>query len=299
MLTSEELRFLALLAAQGSLAAAARALGVTPPAVTQRLQALEARAGVRLLERGARRVHPTAEGELLLAEAAELLPRLDALAERLRERGGRVTGELRVLAPFGFGRRHVAGLVAAFQDQNPQLRVSLTLSERPALAAREGFDVALHIGHLRDSAMVATRLAPNARFACASPAYLKRAGRPRRPAELARHRCLVIRENDEDVTVWRFRQGAANESVRVEPALASNDGEVVRDWVLAGRGIAIRSEWDVAAALREGRLVRVLPSWSLPDAPVVALAPARHALPARSRAFVAFLRERLSPPPWR
>lgn len=299
MLSSDELRFFALLARQGRLAAAARALGVTPPAVTQRLQALEGKAGVRLLERGAGRVVPTAEGELLLAEAAALLPRLDALADRLRERGGRVTGELRVLASFGFGRRHVAPVVAAFQDRNPQLSVSLTLSERPAVLARDGFDVAVHVGRLRDSTLVATPVAPNARIACASPDYLRRAPKLRRPEDLASHRCLVIRENDEDVTVWRFRQGGAVRTVRVAPMLSSNDGEVVRDWALAGRGIALRSEWDVAEPLARGRLVRVLPGYALPDAPVVALVPARDALPARSRAFIAFARGQLSPPPWR
>jgi DNA-binding transcriptional LysR family regulator len=299
MVSSEDLRFFALLVRQGNLAAAARALGVTPPAVTLRLQGLEKRIGVRLLDRSTRHATPTSEGELMLAEAEALLARIDALADGLRERGGRVAGELRVVAPFGFGRRHAAPLLAEFRERNPQLKATLSLSERPARDALEGFDLALHIGLLRDSSLVAYRVAENARFACASPAYLRRAGKPKRPADLHSHACLVIRENDEDVTVWKFKRGGETHPVRLHPALASNDGEVVRDWALAGHGVAIRSEWDVAPLIAAGRLVRVLPGYTLPDASVVALVAARRGLTARSRAFVALLRERLAPPPWR
>lgn len=299
MITSTDLQFFSLLVRSASLAAAARALGVTPPAVTQRLQALERRAGVRLLDRSTRRATPTAEGELLLENAEGLLRELDGLADRLRERGGRIAGELKVVAPFGFGRRHVAPLLAEFRDLHPTLKMALDLSERPAQDALRGFDLALHIGTLKDSSLTAFRIAANARLLCAAPAYLKRAGAPKKPGELARHACLVIRENDEDVTVWKLRRGAESHAVRVTAALGSNDGEAVRDWALAGRGIALRSEWDVAPLIAAGRLARVLPGYSLPEAPVVALVPARKGLSARSRAFIDFLKEKLSQPPWR
>lgn len=299
MLDSADLRFFALVVRHGTLAAAARALDLTPPAITLRLQALERRAGVRLLDRSTRRATPTSEGELLLAEADALLGRLDALGDALRERSGQVAGELKVVAPFGFGRAHVAPLLAEFQARHPALKAALDLSERPAQEALRGYDVALHIGKLRDSSLTALPVAPNGRVLCASPAYLRKAASPRRPADLAQHACLVVRENDEDVTVWRLRRGTETAAVRVAPALSSNDGEAVRNWALAGRGIALRSEWDVAPLIAAGRLVRVLPAYALPEAPVVALVPARRGLSARSRAFVAFLRERLQPPPWR
>lgn len=299
MLSSEDLRFFAALVRHGSLASAARVLGVTAPAVTQRLQALERRAGVRLLDRSTRRAIPTSEGELLLERADAVLRQLDELADGLRERGGRVAGELKVVAPFGFGRRHAAPLLAAFRDLHPGLKAALDLSERPAQDALRGFDLALHIGHLKDSSLIAFRIADNARLLCASPVYLRRAGTPKRPEDLAAHACLVIRENDEDVTVWRLRRGAETRTVRVAPVLGSNDGEAVRDWALAGRGIALRSEWDAAPLIAARRLARVLPGHALPDAPVVALVPARRGLSARSRAFIAFLKERLTPPPWR
>lgn len=227
---------------QGSLAAAARVLGVTPPALTLRLQKLEERAGVRLFDRNTRRATLTSEGELILMGAQAILARIDALADGLRERGGHVAGELKVVAPFGFGWRHAVPFLAEFQERNAQLRVTLSLSERPAREALEGFDLALHIGLLKDSSLLAYRLAENVRLACASPAYLRRAGKPRPPADLRVHACLVIRENDEHVTVSTFKSRRETKSIRVQPSLVSNDGEVVHDWALAGRSVAIRSE---------------------------------------------------------
>lgn len=300
MISSQDLRFVSLIAAQGSLAAAARALRITPSAATQRLQALEARLGVQLLDRSKRRAVPTPEGELLVEEGSRLLGDLDRLAELLHSRSGVVSGELRVMAPFGFGRRHVAPLVAGFASRNPQLAATLTLSEKPARGASETHDVILHIGELKDSSMIAHRIADNRRILCAAPAYLKRAGMPKSLAELAKHRCLVIRENDEDVTVWRFRLDGRALSCRVDPAMVSNDGEVARDWALAGQGIVLRSEWDVADHLRSGKLVRVLPTHVPPSAPIVALVPTARGLSARSRGFLEFVKENFAPaPPWR
>lgn len=300
MLSSHDLHFVTLVASQGSLAAAARALRLTPSAVTQRLQALEARLGVRLLDRSTRRAVPTAEGELLIESGARLLGELDRLSELLHSRGGVVSGELKVMAPFGFGRRYVAPLVAEFGARNPGIAASLTLSERPARGASESHDVVVHIGEMKDSSLIAHRVAGNRRILCASPAYLKKAGTPRSLADLAKHRCLVIRENDEDVTVWRFRAGGKAASCRVDPALVSNDGEVVRDWALADEGIMLRSEWDVAGHVRAGRLAEVLASHAAPEAPIVALVPAVRGLSARSRGFIDFLKARFAPlPPWR
>jgi DNA-binding transcriptional LysR family regulator len=299
LLSSDDLRFIAQLLRQDSLAAASRALGVTPSAVTQRLQGLEARLGVRLVERSTRRAVPTSEGELLLGEAEAVLERLDALADRLHERSGKVSGELRVQAPFGFGRHFVAQMAGEFSALNPQLRISLTLSERPARALQESHDLTVHIGALRDSSMIGFRLAENARLACAAPGYLRARGIPRTPADLIGHACLARRENDEEAATWRFKGSSGVQKVRIAPAMTSNDGEVVRDWALAGLGIAVRSEWDVAPLIASGRLVRVLEGYALPEAPVMALVPARRGQTVRCRAFVEFMRARLAQPPWR
>jgi DNA-binding transcriptional LysR family regulator len=147
---------------------------------------------------------------------------------------------------------------------------------------------------------IVTTLAPNRRILCASPDYLAKAVPIQSPSDLMRHRCLVVRENDEDVTLWRFlRPSREPDTVRIRPTMCSNDGAVVREWALAGQGVAIRSEWNIAADLAAGRLKRVLPSWEVPPADVVAMLGTRFGRSARTTAFLAMLRQSLAPPPWR
>ena len=304
MLDADDLRFFAAVAVADSLAAAARRLDVSAPAVTQRLRALETRLGVQLVERGGRHLVLTSEGELLAERGREITGALGELAEALAARRCAVAGELQVLAPFGFGRRHVAPLVAQFQAAHPEVRITLRLSDRigRAAAETEAWDVAIHVGALGEAAAGLTlrHLAPNERFLCAAPAYLAQRGVPLCPDDLRGHACIALRENDEDVTLWRFRGQAAEERVRIQPALASNDGEVVKLWALAGHGLIIRSEWDVAEELRSGRLVRLLADYALPPAPVVALTGTRReARAGRTRRFLEHLSDWFSRPSWR
>ena len=295
-----DLRFFVAITEAGSLAEAARRMDVTPSAVSQHLRQMEQRLGVQLVQRSTRHFNLTDEGELFYAGAVDLLAQLDQLTDNLRARSGEVAGKLDVCGPFGFGRRFLAPLLGEFHALHPLLQVSLTLADVLPSTEAQRFDLVVHIGHLPDSSMVAYPVAPNARFLCASPDYLARRPAPQTPDELARHDCIVLRENQEDVTLWRLRRNRSEVAVRVPPALWSNDGEVVKQWALMGKGIMLRSEWDVADDLVAGRLVRVLPEWKLPDADVVALADQRAALPARVRLFLAFLQERFQPrPPWR
>jgi DNA-binding transcriptional LysR family regulator len=144
------------------------------------------------------------------------------------------------------------------------------------------------------------RLAPNDRVLCASPEYLARHGHPERPEDLRNFECAVLRENDEDVTLWRLTSETDQPiAVRVEPAIASNDGEVVRSWGLAGLGIILRSEWDVADDLKAGTLVRILPGWHPPSADIVALFATRKGRTARAARFIEILQSSLTPVPWR
>ncbi|HEX7923947.1 MAG TPA: LysR substrate-binding domain-containing protein, partial [Bradyrhizobium sp.] len=205
-------------------------------------------------------------------------------------------------APLGFGRRYIAPAVAVFRSRHPEVSVELELSDRPARAAAGAWDVMIHIGMLKDSTLRLQRLAPNERFLCASPAYLKRKGMPASPQDLRGHDCIALRENEEDVTLWRFsrRRAAEPDVIRIEPMLSSNDGAVVKAWALMDHGLIVRSEWDVAEELAGGRLVRVLPSFRLPPADIVALLnPGRGGRARRTQAFVEHLRAALAPPPWR
>jgi DNA-binding transcriptional LysR family regulator len=290
MISLADLQFVEALARAGSLSGAARALNVTPPALSMRLKKLERSLGVSLVVRSSRRVRFTGEGEHLVHEAQELLGRIGALPEALAREGRGLAGPLRIVAPFGFGRLHVAPLVARFAERHPAVRVTLDLSERPWTDSEES-DVVIHIGAVRDSTWVAHVLARNARWVCAAPDYLRRRGTPTEPRELLGHDCLCVRENNEDVTLWRHRRNGRAGSVRVTPSLTSNDGEVVRNWAVAGLGIMLRSQWDAAPFVKRGELKRILAPWDFEGADVLALVPARRGISARVTQFVDFLKE--------
>lgn len=299
MISLDDLRFFALIATSGSLAEAARALDVTPPAVTQRLQQLEARLGVRLVNRSTRKLSLTAEGALLTERGQLIVSDLDDLAETLSSRADVVAGHLRVAAPFGFGRRFVAPAISAFRHEYPSTSVTLELSNDPLQYASDTWDVVIHIGQLKDSQHTMIKLAPNERVLCAAPGYLAQKAPLASPDDLRHFDCAVLRENDEDVTLWRLTcAGQPPVAIRVRPAISSNDGEVIRSWGLAGLGIILRSEWDVAEDLKAGALVRVLPDWRPASADIVALFAGRHQT-ARAARFIDILRRSLAPVPWR
>lgn len=200
MITLDDLRFIDALDRTGSLSAAARSLNVTPPALSMRLKKLERLLSINLVVRSSRHVRFTSEGERLVAEAQSLLEQINALPDALAGEGRSLAGRLHVVSSFGFGRIHVAPLIARFADTYPSVRVTLDLSERPWTESRSA-DVVIHIGTVRDSSWVAHLLARNARWLCASPAYLRRRGIPSHPRDLLEHACLCVRENDEDVTL--------------------------------------------------------------------------------------------------
>jgi DNA-binding transcriptional LysR family regulator len=306
MITLDDLRFMDALSRTGSLSAAARSLNVTPPALSMRLKKLERDMSVSLVVRSSRHLRFTSEGERLVAEAQALLGRINALPGAIAREGQSLAGRLHVVSPFGFGRIHIAPLIARFAATHPSVYITLDLSERPWTESKTA-DVVIHIGTVRDSTWVAHLLARNSRWVCASPDYLRRRTIPGGPRDLPGHACLCLRENDEDVTLWRYRRGGRSgamrgraEAIRVTAAMTSNDGEVVRNWALAGLGIMLRSQWDVAPFVKSGALRRILPSWDFEDADVLALVPARQGISARVARFVDFLKENLQPrPPWR
>lgn len=299
MLNSDDLAFFLALATAQTMADAARRLDVTPSAVTQRLSGLEKRLGLGLIDRSGRRMALTDEGEMLVEQARRICADIAGLADALASRRGHVSGHLQVVAPLGFGQRYIAPMVARLRRANPEVTASLMLTDRPASLAADTWDVMVHIGELRDSSLVMHKLARNRRILCAAPAYLRQRGTPRHPDELHEHDCIALRENDEDVTLWRFRhRDGATATVRIEPALASNDGGTARLWAQAGMGIMVRSEWDVADQLRQGRLAELLPEWRLPDADIVALVASRKARSARTEHFLKSLHELGLNAPW-
>ena len=193
---------------------------------------------------------------------------------------------LRVNATLGFGRMHVAPAIATFARLYPKVEVQLQLSVNPPPLTDDAFDVCVRFGEPPDARVVARLLAPNRRLLCASPAYLQRHGTPRTPHELAGHSIIAIRQGDEAYGSWRRRSGKRVETVRVRGNLSTNDGEIAVSWALAGLGIVLRAEWDIARYLRSGRLQQVLENWQTPPADIHAVYPVRHQGTARVRVFV-------------
>lgn len=285
-----DLAFFSLLVRKGRMAAAAQELGLTPPAVSKRLAALERRLGVRLLHRTTRQISLTPEGETYLVAGARVLEELESLERTVAGGQAEPKGLLRVCATLGFGRRHIAPALSRFARQYPDVEVQLHLSDRPVNVVEQGFDLQLRFGDLPDSRLTARLLARNQRVLCASPHYLVRAGAPATPRDLSRHACLFIRESDETFGTWQLRNGSKAETVKVRGPLASNDGECVLGWALDGHGILMRSLWEATPLLRSGQLQRVLPAWDLP-ADIYAVFASRTHLPAKTRALTDFLVE--------
>ena len=290
-----DLAFFSLLARQPSLAAAAQIIGVTPPAVSRRLAALEKRLGVRLLNRTTRRLSLTPEGERYLEDGDQILRDIENLERSLSESRGTPRGLLRINASFGFGRRHLAPLISDFVKTWPNVEIILQLSDRPLDLTEHALDIGIRFGMPPDSRILARKIATNRRLLCASPDYLAQHGVPLEPRDLLAHRCIVIRENDRAFNNWQLTDGKQQTMVKVRSPLAVNHGEIAVDWALAGHGIVLRSEWDIAADLRRGDLVRVLAPWVGASADIHAVYPTRHHLSAKVRVFLDFLAARFGP----
>ncbi|WP_396616916.1 LysR family transcriptional regulator [Lysobacter soli] len=283
----------------GSISAAARSLDLSVAVASQRLKRLERDLGVRLLHRTTRRLHATPEGAALAEQGRPLVEDLEALTGGLRQAGVDVSGTLRVTASASFGRQYLSPLLPEFLALHPRVKLSIHLTDQMVDLVSSGFDLAIRIGALDDSTLVARKLAVNHRVLCASPEYLRRHGTPRTPQELADHECVLLVGSQGRQDVWRFGDGAGGEIVvRVRGRMETNYGEIVRDAVVAGMGIAIHSSWHVVRDLREGRLVQVLSDYPIVDSGIYAVMPQRRLVPPRVRAFVDFLAGKFAVPPW-
>lgn len=291
--TSAELDFFVLLAKSGSLAAAARALDITPPAATARLASIEQRLGVRLVNRTTRKISLTSEGEIYYERAAKLLNELREMDELISASNTTPRGLLRINAPLGFGRSVLAPMLSTFVTQFPEVELVLDVTDRPINLVDRGFDLAIRFGEPPSEGVIARRIFSNRRFLCASPLYLEKFGEPKTPEDLSRHRCIVHRQNDDPHGLWRFMRDGVTELAKIHGTLSSNDGDIVMGWALSGQGIVIRSEWDVAKYLESGRLRHILCDYSLPSADLFAYYPSSKNLPARARAVINFLIEQL------
>lgn len=280
---------------RGSLTAAAVAEGVAPAIMGRRLDALEERLGVKLMLRTTRRITLTHEGSAFLEDCQRVLADLANAEASVSAGGVKASGHLRITAPAGFGRRHVAPLVPQFRELHPEVTISLNLSDRVVDIAGEAYDCAVRVGDMPDSSLVSVRLADNRRLCVAAPAYLQRFGKPAHPNELARFDCLTLSSDASQTRGWAFSipDGRAREVIHLKPAgpLDCSDGQVLHDWCLAGYGVAWRSHWEVEAEIAEGALVPVLDEFSAPPNGIYAVFPQRKHLPLRVRLWIDYLKQ--------
>lgn len=257
----DALRLLLEVAATGSFSGVARQRNVATSTVTLAVDGLEQEFGVTLLKRSTRRLALTHEGEQLVLDARRIVGEWDGLLAGLRE-DGPLAGPIRISTTNDFGRSQLLPLLDAFQVRHPGLMLTLLLSDSTADLIHENIDLALRSGPLPDSGLHARLLVRGERLVCAAPAYWARAGTPHYPQELARHNCLVLARPDAPLAVWNLSKDAAAFSVKVTGDRQSSDGQVLREWALAGQGVTFKNRWDVQADLDRGALVRVLADFS-------------------------------------
>ncbi|QZA99932.1 LysR family transcriptional regulator [Pseudomonas mandelii] len=286
----EDLRVLLTVIRKSGFAAAADELGLSPAYVSKRIQILETTLGTRLLHRTSRRIALTEDGERVQRWALRILDDFQQLHDELSDAHDSPRGRLHLCSSFGFVRHHVAPAVSLLAERYPELEIRLDLFDRVVDIVNEGFDLEIRVGDDIPGQHIGRQLVSNRRVVCAAPGYLQRQGMPQTLNELEQHHCLVIKERDNAFGIWNLERNGVQESVRVSGPLSSNNGEIVLQWALDGRGVVLRSLWDVKPLLDQGRLVQLLPEYSQ-SANVWAVYPTRLAYSGKLRACVEFLQE--------
>ena len=288
----EDLRVFLTVVRKGGFAAAAEELGLSPAYVSKRIQILETTLGSRLLHRTSRRVALTDDGERVQRWAVRILDDVQQLQDELSEAHTAPRGRLHLCSSFGFGRNHVAPAISLLAEQYPELEIRLDVFDRVVDIVHEGFDLEIHVGDDIAGQHIGRRLVTNNRVLCASPDYLTRRGVPETLQDLQQHDCLVLKERDNAFGIWQLQGPEGEASVRVSGPLSSNSGEIVLQWALDGRGVLLRSMWDVKPLLEQGRLVQVLADYRQ-SADVWAVYPTRLANSGKLRVCVEFLQAHL------
>jgi LysR family transcriptional regulator, transcriptional activator for dmlA len=288
----------------GSLTKASEKLGLNASMMTKRLAALERTLGVKLFFRTTRKVTPTAEGELFCEQAKPLIASFLHLEDTLREQVLEPSGLIKIVSTFGFGRLWLGPALAEWSKQYPKVRVDLRLTESLPDLAAEGFDAAIWLwapSRANRAKWSARLLAKNERVLVASPNYIAAHNPVTSLDDLAHHECLAVHESDDRGSSWLLTNSSKKElihNIKIKGALSSNSGELVRDWCVQGKGIMLRSLWDVSQLLSAGKLVRVLPEYTMKDANVQWLAPFRPHTPLRVSLLRDYLTSAFKSEPW-
>jgi Transcriptional regulator len=279
---------------KGGLAAAGREVGLSPATVTERLAALEAYYGATLLIRTTRTLSLTEEGRMLVTGAKRLLAEAEELESRIKLGTETISGPIRLSVAEDLGRIHVVPIVDAFLAEHPNVTIDLHLNDGYINLVGQGFDFAIRHGALVDSSLRSRPLGASRRLVCASPAYLEANGIPLHPDDLAAHDCLIVRFGQDLYAEWPFRINGAAARVMVRGRRAANDGGLVREWCVAGHGIALKSFLDVEKELASGALVEILKEFSPGNTDLQIVYPASAVQPRRVRLLIDLIADNLS-----
>lgn len=291
--TTEDLKLFALVADTGNLSQAARELDILPATASAAIKRLEARLDARLFERSTRHMRLTPAGEMFLDYCRDALALLEQGEALLGANAGRIQGKLRIAAPADWGRNVLSPMLDAFLRKHPGVTAILQCADRSTDLFRDPVDLAFRYGRLEDASFVSQRLAENRRVVVAAPSYLKKHGKPATPADLDRHNCLVHSTSQGTSNTWRLSKGRRMAEVTVHGDRVADDGGLVREWAVAGYGIAYKSRLDAAADLAAGRLVALFPDYMGADWPLHVLYPHRRSLGPAARALLALVMDKM------
>jgi DNA-binding transcriptional LysR family regulator len=294
---SEMAAFVRVVDAKGFSAAAA-GLGLTPSAVSKLVTRLETRLGVRLLQRTTRALHLTEEGEAFYAAARRIVSEIETIEDQISGQRDTPHGLLRVTTSLALATHQLAPVIQEFMARYPAVHLELLPTDRVVDMVEEGIDIAIRIGRLPDTSFMARKIGEDKRLICAAPSYLARHGTPRRPEDLARHNCIVTRERTY-LNRWPFRIDGAVRDIEVAGRVNVAEGEMQMQLALQGIGIVRLTRLTMAQAIRDGALVPLLTDFSADEpVPIHAVYPHRRHLATKVPAFVNFLIEKFTPPPW-
>lgn len=291
-----DLRLFVRMVAAGSLSETARRLNSSLPAMSRRLAALENRLGARLIDRGPRRFIPTEEGVLFYERGLSILAELDQTEAEVGYRTLAPRGHVRVGAPTEIGRQRIAPLIGEFSDRYPDVTVELLLDDARADVIGNNLDVAIHVDEPSDGDVITRLLWPSRRVVCASPDYLSKHGRPEQPKDLLGHNCIRLVRGRHIYDRWTFSDQGKPLDVKVKGRLSTTSSEIMHQWAVEGRGIALKAFWDLEGDLRDGRLVELLGAFAGNPINLYVIYPTRSHLPNRVRVFIDFMVNALNPP---
>lgn len=290
-----DLEIFARVARTGNMSAAGREMGLSPAVVSKRISLLEDRLGARLFQRTTRQLTLTETGEGYFKRVVDILSLVEEAEDFVSRRNTKPRGVLKVSAPTSFGRLHLTPHLKSFLERFPEIELEVQLSDTFVDIIRDGFDLAIRIGELQDSSLVAKKLAPDHRILCAAPGYENSAGGIQSLTDLQRVNCLTAGPHE----AWRLESADGSHQTRLNSSLRTNSADFVRQAILAGLGVGLRSTWEIGEELRRGDLVRILPEWRGPAANAIhAVYPSREFMPAKVNVFIEHLASAYGPDPY-